>query len=292
MALPVISAQVTIAPRSGAAMLHETRETGVVYPLIVAPIKAAGGIVANLSATRTLEGDLHRRAFHAAQGASPDAVVQSYAEQLTAAGFEILFRCAGDACGTHFAAAAPALGLDQEVFAHAQDQHYLAAWEDREVHDIYVAVQSAQADGKVTTLVDVIRVQPRTIAAITVSAEEMARQLDASGRVALYGLYFATDSAQIKQASRPTLHEIAKLLGMRPELRLLVVGHTDIRGSFEYNIALSKRRARAVVDALVNDYGIAAQRLKPWGVGFTAPAASNETAAGRARNRRVELVTW
>ncbi|HEY5624811.1 MAG TPA: OmpA family protein, partial [Gammaproteobacteria bacterium] len=59
---------------------------------------------------------------------------------------------------------------------------------------------------------------------------------------------------------------------------------------YEYNMSLSQRRADAVVAALVNDYGVAAGRLTSAGVGYLAPAATNDTEEGRGLNRRVELV--
>ncbi|HQT94667.1 MAG: hypothetical protein B7Z61_00790 [Acidobacteria bacterium 37-71-11] len=84
--------------------------------------------------------------------------------------------------------------------------------------------------------------------------------------------------------------EIAKLLKAHPEMRLYVVGHTDNAGSFDHNLTLSKDRAQSVTNALVKTYGIAATRLRPFGVGPTAPVASNRSEEGRAKNRRVELV--
>lgn len=120
----------------------------------------------------------------------------------------------------------------------------------------------------------------------------MAQQLRTRGKVALYGLFFETDSTRIKPASRSTLAQIAKLMAQQPELKLLVVGHTDSTGTFKYNLKLSRERAHAVVNALVNDYGVDPQRLKPWGVSYAAPTASNDNPIGRSRNRRVELVIW
>ena len=108
----------------------------------------------------------------------------------------------------------------------------------------------------------------------------------------LYCIFFNTDSSQIKPESRPTLSEIAKLMAERPGLRLLVVGHTDSRGTFDYNIDLSQRRAEAVVGALAERYGVERARLKPWGVGYAVPRASNNSDVGKAQNRRVELVVW
>jgi outer membrane protein OmpA-like peptidoglycan-associated protein len=88
------------------------------------------------------------------------------------------------------------------------------------------------------------------------------------------------------------LSEIAKLMAERPSLKLLVVGHTDSRGTFDYNIDLSQRRAEAVVGALATRYGVQRNRLKPWGVGYAVPRASNNSDVGKSQNRRVELVVW
>lgn len=99
-----------------------------------------------------------------------------------------------------------------------------------------------------------------------------------------------TDKAEIKPESDPAPAEIATLLKAHLEMRLYVVGHTDNAGTFEHNLTLSKDRAQSVTNALVKTYGIAAARLRPFGVGPTAPIASSRSEEGRAKNRRVELV--
>ncbi len=91
-------------------------------------------------------------------------------------------------------------------------------------------------------------------------------------------------------ASKPVLDQIAQFLRAQATATFYVVGHTDSTGTFAYNQQLSADRARAVVDALVRDYGIAANRLEPHGVGPLNPVFTNGADAGRARNRRVELV--
>jgi OmpA-OmpF porin, OOP family len=94
----------------------------------------------------------------------------------------------------------------------------------------------------------------------------------------------------VKADSKDALTEIGSLMKSNPALKVLVVGHTDSIGGFETNKALSQRRADAVVAALTSGYGIASERLFPVGVSFAAPVDSNENEAGRAKNRRVELV--
>ena len=90
--------------------------------------------------------------------------------------------------------------------------------------------------------------------------------------------------------ARASLDQIATYLKADAGARLHVVGHTDSVGGFDSNLALSRRRAEAVVAALGRDYGIAASRLQPNGVASLAPVASNAAEEGRAKNRRVELV--
>jgi len=123
-----------------------------------------------------------------------------------------------------------------------------------------------------------------------VKAERMASDIRSKGHVVLQGILFDHDSDRLKPESRAAIVEIAKYLKAHPDVRLYVVGHTDNTGGYDYNQDLSRRRAAAVVRALVQQHGIDAARLKPVGVGPVAPVASNATEEGRARNRRVELV--
>ncbi len=122
------------------------------------------------------------------------------------------------------------------------------------------------------------------------SAAAMASDITAAGHVAVYGIYFDTDRAEIKPESASALTEIAKLLNANAALTVLIVGHTDSVGTLEHNMQLSQARAGSVVTALVANHGIAASRLKAMGVGPAAPVASNRTEDGRAKNRRVDLV--
>lgn len=125
---------------------------------------------------------------------------------------------------------------------------------------------------------------------IVADAAAMGSDLRATGHIALYGIYFDTNKSEVKPDSKPALDEIAKLLKQDPGLKLKVVGHTDGTGIQDANMKLSQARGEAVVRALVGQYGIAAARLKGYGVGPLAPVASNDTDEGRAKNRRVELV--
>jgi outer membrane protein OmpA-like peptidoglycan-associated protein len=125
---------------------------------------------------------------------------------------------------------------------------------------------------------------------IVADAASFANDLNATGHVAVYGIYFDTGKAALKPESKPALDEVAKLLKSDAALKLWVVGHTDSVGTVEDNLRLAQLRAESVTMELSTAYGIAPARLKAFGVGPLAPVAGNGDEAGRAKNRRVELV--
>lgn len=123
----------------------------------------------------------------------------------------------------------------------------------------------------------------------TIAESGLAAMLDATGKALLYGIYFDPDSAVPRPESQAALEEVLAVLQARPGLRLLVAGHTDSTATDAHNLKLSQQRAEAVVAWLVGRE-IAPARLVAKGLGEAQPVADNATAAGRALNRRVELV--
>jgi outer membrane protein OmpA-like peptidoglycan-associated protein len=120
-------------------------------------------------------------------------------------------------------------------------------------------------------------------------ATGIEQQLKEKKKVDIYGIYFDFASDRLKPESTPVLDEIAGVLKDNPDWKLTVNGHTDNVGGDAYNLDLSKRRAAAVKQALVTRYQVAPDRLSTDGFGATRPVDTNDTLAGRARNRRVEL---
>ena len=98
---------------------------------------------------------------------------------------------------------------------------------------------------------------------------------------------FDFDSSVVKEQYFSDLNELAEFLKRFSDLQVDVEGHTDSTGPESYNERLSQQRAQAVVDLLVNQYGIEARRLEAKGYGESQPVASNDTREGRAENRRV-----
>ena len=120
--------------------------------------------------------------------------------------------------------------------------------------------------------------------------EGLERALRDQRRAVVYDLYFDFNSDVIREESQPTLRDIGDVLKRNPDWKLSIEGHTDAVASDSYNLTLSQRRAAAVRNSLVMQFGIASSRLTSAGFGESRPQDRNDTIEGRARNRRVELV--
>jgi len=128
-------------------------------------------------------------------------------------------------------------------------------------------------------------------ATITLTATTpLVKQLKIQRRIRLYGIHFDVDSAHIQPQSEPVIAQVAQIMRDEAQWRFRVEGHTDSDGGVAHNQVLSQHRAQSVVDDLVKRYHIVRSRLVPVGYGLSRPVASNATSAGKALNRRVELL--
>jgi outer membrane protein OmpA-like peptidoglycan-associated protein len=105
------------------------------------------------------------------------------------------------------------------------------------------------------------------------------------------GLLFDFDSDVLKSAARDNLSSLAASLDKYPGTDLLIVGHTDSKGTDGYNLTLSERRAAAAANYLASQ-GVTRTRLRSAGKGEIEPVGSNDTEAGREKNRRVEVAIF
>jgi outer membrane protein OmpA-like peptidoglycan-associated protein len=119
--------------------------------------------------------------------------------------------------------------------------------------------------------------------------DQLEKSLKETGRSVLYGINFDFDSDKIRDESRPTLDKVVALLTDHSDWRVVIEGHTDNIGGESFNQSLSERRAAAVKNYFTR-VGIEATRLSAKGQGLSHPVATNDTEAGRAQNRRVELI--
>jgi outer membrane protein OmpA-like peptidoglycan-associated protein len=254
-----------------------------------------------------LEGNVSFYYYDLPKDRSLLEVQRNYETSLKAKGLEMLFSCgtANGSCYTNTAEKNPIYFAD--AFAQVTrwphgDSNVVVPCERRSVR--YMLAKHSADNG--TTYVNVILCEAtsddsRAFVAVVeskamdadkmvfVNASAMQKSLDATGRISLYGIYFDTDKDTIKPESKPTLDEIGKLMQANPQLRLQVVGHTDSTGGDAHNKDLSNRRAASVIRALAQT-GVDAKRLTSRGAGASEPVAPNDNEAGRAKNRRVELV--
>jgi outer membrane protein OmpA-like peptidoglycan-associated protein len=219
-------------------------------------------------------------------------VFRNYQAALKKGGFETLFTCGPQGCGSTVANAYANSGDNGDYWGPEHGIHYISAKLARPEGDVYVSllVDNLGPDSQANAELYVIEVKPMESDLITVNAATLADDISRTGHASVYGIYFDTGKADIKPESNATLSEIAKLLAGDPQLKLYVVGHTDNQGTLDMNMDLSRRRAAAVLAALTTKYSVSAARLKADGCGPYAPVASNDSEDGRAKNRRVELV--
>ena len=248
----------------------------------------------------SLAGKVTSLKYEGPAGRSILEVMRNYEAALKAKGFEIAMFCRGESeCSpgrlipTFWEAARAGIAMPSTWDSTV----YLLAERDGDAGKVTVGILGVEtkASGNrpqmpyvAVTVVDSKKMEGDKIKVVEASAMEKALERD--GRIAIYGIYFDFDKAEVKPDSTPKIDQLAQLLKTNPRLDVLIVGHTDGQGAFDYNLSLSQRRAQAVVDALVNGHGIDRRRLTPAGAGMAAPIATNRTEQGRARNRRVEIV--
>lgn len=268
----------------------------------------------------SLEGARTRIVYLVPAGRSPLEVLRGYEQELVTQGAQKRFECATQACGGDAERNSEGGGGDQSIamklwpMSRVTDENFTNGSCAQAVRIADQRFGSFEIPGKayvlvhtfigkdtlyckpfndrVITIIDVLELKAREQKMVMVSAAEMSAALTQTGRIALYGILFDTASSVIKPESKAALDEIGKLLAQNPQMKLHVVGHTDNQGGLESNFALSKARAQAVSSALTSQYSIEAARLSANGVSYLAPVASNSDDAGRAKNRRVELVPF
>ena len=270
---------------------------------------------------KKLEGSHTRLVYLLPEGRTSLEVSKNYEKEITAKGGKTLFRCDGAACGGDPSRASSGGGGEMslgmfmependvksynEAFSNGYcaltnritQQHYFSA--ELPQKDVFISVLTYRSTGgsfckafnnRTIAVVDVFQIKKLEQKMVVIKADKMKKDIDHNGKIALYGIFFDTDKAIIKDSSKPTMDEIAKMLKQEPKRKILVVGHTDNAASFAYNQKLSEKRAQAVVQMLIQKYGISANRLHAVGASYSCPSASNATEEGKAKNRRVVLV--
>jgi OOP family OmpA-OmpF porin len=297
----------------GAEIIHYAASPHEQYFLA----RGQGAVGVGFEKQERVEGSAVRVIYKAPLGTTSAEIFRSYQRMLADLGFEETFKLdsgalyalsAKDFQQRFYFQADYAARKDHEdtPFQDADNQYYLTDRLVRDGQTVNVAVYVAESGGlewqepgvnqtivirlgQPVIGVDVISSRQADYRPVEIKAPEMAKALSATGKIDIYGILFDVDKSELKPESRVTLEEVAKLLKSDPSLRIEVAGHTDNTGGADHNMKLSVGRAAAVVNALVNTFGIDKTRLQPKGYGDTKPVAPNDSDQGRTKNRRVEL---
>ncbi len=263
----------------------------------------------------TAEGEVTRSIYVSPVGRSVLEVTKNYRDALISRGFTPVYECSGAACGPAFrklkyawdAPSTQVAGLNieharqgfvQSVFDAAKDIRYSLLSKGGTYVAIFGGLNAGGGFGdaskalndRVSVLVEVVEPKAMDQNIVVLDASAIGQSLANEGAVSLYGLYFDTDKAVLQPTSKPQLDQMAAYLKANPAVQVYVVGHTDNQGPLDHNMTLAEARAKAIAGALSTTYAIAPARLMAKGIGPLAPAATNKTEAGRAKNRRVQLV--
>ena len=258
--------------------------------------KIAAGVIVqkSLSKVLELEGKVDWNAFRYGEDVSAYEAFASWANYARENNYGIEFSCARQSCGSRFIKSVVGLnGLlvdGGERWSQNSGFYFLAKSVAAGKAKYLSLLTYKHPNGFAISRSMVVVTDAPDFDQIRVNAESLASEIEEKGKVAVYGIYFDTDKAEVKPDSQPMLAEITRLMQLRPQLRLYVDGHTDNQGADDYNLDLSRRRAAAVVDALATNHGVDGERLESRGIGASEPVETNETEEGRAKNRRVELV--
>ncbi|MDH3262704.1 MAG: OmpA family protein [Paracoccaceae bacterium] len=310
--LAAVAAHATPAAPAGAATLElpaaADRAAARVeafgsYAVPTAPWSAEG------LETLPAEGHVSLEAWQVPSGATTLQLLVPLRDQLAAQGYSVLFECQGDGCGGFDFRYETEVLPEPEMHVDLADFRFLAAGRAGEAPD-YVTLLVSRTSS--TGYVQVARVGPppvsepdvdlisKTPAALPapdsaapaeapLAAADLTGALEATGRAVLDDLSFGTGSSRLAEGDFASLASLADYLAAHPGRRITLVGHTDAEGSLTANIALSRARARSVMQRLI-DAGVPAAQVEADGVGYLMPLASNLTDEGRTSNRRVEVV--
>jgi outer membrane protein OmpA-like peptidoglycan-associated protein len=260
--------------------------------------------------TLPAEGHVSLEAWQVPSGATTLQLLAPLRDQLAQQGYSVLFECESEGCGGFDFRYETEVLPEPEMHVDLADFRFLAARRAGDVPEYvtllvsrtsstgYVQVAMVGALPETAPAAELISKTPDELPAPDISdaveaplvTADLADALEGTGRVVLDDLSFETGSSQLAEGDFASLSALADYLRANPGRRVTLVGHTDAAGSLTANIALSRARARSVMQRLTEAFGIPAAQVEADGVGYLMPLASNLTDEGRSSNRRVEVV--
>ncbi|MCY4007539.1 MAG: OmpA family protein [Rhodobacteraceae bacterium] len=243
---------------------------------------------------RTIEGSHERVGFRITSDDSVTELTQGFRDALQQQNFRELFHCDDRGCGGFDFRKELDVIPGPEIYIDLGNFQFVAAIRTGDVSE-YAAILVSRNASYGFVQIDTInseKLVPSVSAATALpsSTEPVKNKLESEGHAVLERLEFASGAPDLSSVPFAQIQELADYMKNNTEACILLVGHTDSKGSLESNVELSRMRATAVATRLIEGYGIDPSRLSSDGIGFLAPRASNRTEEGRQRNRRVDAV--
>jgi len=244
-----------------------------------------------------VEGEITRIQYSVSEDHSVFEVFRNYEIALKSANFNISYSCSEKTAPTsyefwmyNYYGDINKIRDDRISPDGRMGFRYIVANGDNEGKNVYVVlfISSDNDYNWILVTMDVIEEKPMETGLVTAATIE--KGLNISGHTVLEGIFFDTGKSTIKEESGSALKIISGYLNAYPDKKFFIVGHTDNTGDFASNMTVSEERAKAVMNELINKYGVNADQLEAYGVSYLSPVSSNATDEGKTRNRRVEIV--
>jgi outer membrane protein OmpA-like peptidoglycan-associated protein len=245
--------------------------------------------------TRTITGELHKSAWKLPQSLLEiNQFAAPILRQLQNMGFNTLLDCQSAECGGFDFRFATDVIDPPFMYVDTTRYRFIALQKDEQIKTLLFSksgnelfLQIIEAGGRI--LIDTTNL-PSAQTNTEMPPKDVDTALRQNGFAILSGLAFDSGSEALGRGPFESLISLAEFLQTEKEVNIILVGHTDNKGSFEINLALSKRRAQAVAGYLADEFGIDPTRIIVHGVAYLSPVASNNSEAGQRQNKRVEVV--
>ena len=245
--------------------------------------------------TRTVTGELHKSAWKLPQSLLEiNQFAAPILSQLQNMGFNALLDCQSAECGGFDFRFATEVIDPPFMYVDTTRYRFIAMQKDKHIKTLLFSksgnelfLQIIEAGGR--TLIETTNLPSAQTNAAPLT-KDVRTALRKNGFAILSGLAFDSGSESLGRGPFESLISLAEFLQTEKEANIILVGHTDNKGSFEVNLALSKRRAQAVASYLADEFGIDPARIMAQGVAYLSPVANNDSEAGRRQNKRVEVL--
>ena len=274
---------------------------------------AIGAFSQGKLAEKMIEGGLDQTAWRiATPQTSTLQLMQSLRDQITSAGFQVIYECETEACGGFDFRFATEVLAEPDMHIDLGDFRYLAATRPGKVTSEFLALMVSRSPqnsfvqltrvGGSEALVTSAVTKPENVSADlpdaplsqpakpAVTMTGIDKDLDIGLPLVLEDLVFGSGSSDLQTADYNSLTRLADWLQANPSKTVTLVGHTDASGGLASNVSLSKKRAESVRQNLLAKYNVKAAQIAADGVGPLSPRSTNLTPEGRAINRRVEVL--